>query len=236
MRFKLFTFIAGGHDNSASLCTWWVKFMAMHRRTQSRLRRELRAAHSAAAAEHRIPTIDEILDTQVPYLEAVVDETIRCSHIVPITAREALTDTVILGHAIPKGTHVYLVSNGPSFLEPALGVEESLRTPGARAAKDHYGAWDASDITEFVPERWLRVRDGREVYDPLAGPQMAFGGGPRGCFGRKMVYLELRIVITLLTWSFELLDPGAELNTLETTESSTENPRDCNVRLRPIDF
>lgn len=96
--------------------------MALHRQTQARLRRELRAAHSAAAGEHRLPTIDEILDTQVPYLEAVMDETIRCSHIVPITAREALADTAVLGHAIPKGTHVYLVSNGPRFLEPALGV------------------------------------------------------------------------------------------------------------------
>ena len=31
---QLFTFIAGGHDNSASLCTWWAKFMADTERGQ----------------------------------------------------------------------------------------------------------------------------------------------------------------------------------------------------------
>ncbi|KAK0622783.1 cytochrome P450 monooxygenase [Immersiella caudata] len=233
---ELFTFIAGGHDNSASLCTWWVKFMALHRKTQTQLRHRLRAAHSNAVDEHRLPTFDEILDTQVPYLEAIIDETIRCSHIVPITAREALSDTEILGHVIPKGTSVYLVSNGPSFLDPAFAVDESLRTPGAHAAKDHYGTWDETNVGDFVPDRWLRKRGGQEVYDPLAGPQMAFGGGPRGCFGRKMVYLELRIVITLLTWTFEFLDLDAGFNTFETTESSTENPQNCNVKLRAVNY
>ncbi len=210
--------------------------MARYQGTQARLRHDLRSAHSAALPEHRLPTVDEILDTRVPLLDAVIEETIRCSHIVPVTAREALVNTQILGHHIPKGTHVYLLSNGPSFLLPALDVNENVRTEGARSTKDQCGVWDAADVADFIPERWLRLDDGEVVFNPVAGPQMAFGGGPRGCFGRKMVYLELRIVITLLTWSFEFLEMDEGLNTFETTESSTENPQDCNVRLRIVDY
>jgi cytochrome P450 len=214
--------------------------MASYPVSQSRLRRELQAAHGVAVDSQkdmlanrmrRLPTVDEILDTRVPFLDAVIEETIRCSHIVPVTAREALVDTNILGHHIPKGTHVYLLSNGPSFLLPALAVDENLRTDAARAARDLHGVWDPANVADFVPERWLRP-DG--AFDPLAGPQMAFGGGPRGCFGRKMVYLELRIVVTILTLAFEFcaLDDG--LNTYGTRESSTEAPQDCYVKLRPV--
>ncbi|KAK4201188.1 cytochrome P450 [Triangularia verruculosa] len=233
---ELFTFIAGGHDNSASLCTWWVKFMTRYQSTQAQLRQSLRSAHSTAVSERRLPTVYEILDTRVHFLDAVIDETIRCSHIVPVTAREALVDTQILGRSIPKGTHVYLLSNGPSFLLPALDVDERLRTETARATKKRYGVWDPLTIAEFMPERWLKFDGDELVYNPLAGPQMAFGDGPRGCFGRKMVYLEMRIVMTLLTWSFEFLELGEDLNTFETTESSTENPQDCNIKLRKINY
>jgi len=212
--------------------------MASHPESQSRLRRELQAAHAVAVGREkdasptrRLPTVDEILDTRVPFLDAIIEETIRCSHIVPVTAREALVDTNILGHHIPKGTHVYLLSNGPSFLLPALAVDESLRTDAARAARDIHGVWDPANVADFVPERWLRP-DG--AFDPLAGPQMAFGGGPRGCFGRKMVYLELRIVVTILTLAFEFCDLDDALNTFNTRESSTEAPQDCYVKLRPV--
>jgi cytochrome P450 len=55
-------------------------------------------------------------------------------------------------------------------------------------------------MSNFSPERWL-VNDettGIWVYDATAGPVFPFGLGMRGCFGRKLAYYELRIVITLI--------------------------------------
>ena len=46
---------------------------------------------------------------------------------------------------------------------------------------------------------------GGEVFDSTAGPQLAFGLGPRGCYGRRMAFLQLRIFTVLLIWKFELL-------------------------------
>lgn len=234
---EVFTYVVGGHDTSATLFNWWVKLMARSQVSQGRLREALLAAHSPAAAGRRLPTVDELLRARVPYLDAVIEETARCAHIIPITAREALVDTAVLGCEVPRGTHVFFLSSAASVLAPALGIDEARRTPGARAAKREFGAWDAGDVAEFKPERWLkRGEDGDDVFDPMAGPQMAFGGGPRGCFGKRLAILELRIVVTLLTWSFEFLEMDGSLNSFESAESSTEVPVQCYVKLRKVQW
>ena len=38
-----------------------------------------------------------------------------------------------------------------------------------------------------MPERWLReIQDGTYEFDRQAGPNFAFGAGPRGCFGELL--------------------------------------------------
>ncbi|KAK3374178.1 hypothetical protein B0T24DRAFT_667278 [Lasiosphaeria ovina] len=66
--------------------------------------------------------------------------------------------------------------------------------------------WDDADPAEFRPWRWLRESsssDGRLVYDAGPGPELAFSSGNRGCWGRRLGELELRVVLALLVWSFE---------------------------------
>ncbi|KAK4096396.1 cytochrome P450 monooxygenase [Parathielavia hyrcaniae] len=246
---EVFTYVVGGHDTSATLFNWFVKFMARSPAAQARLRSALLSAHSSSSescpdpATHApLPTAQDIIQKRIPYLEAVIAETLRCAHIVPITAREALVDTTVLGCRIPRGTHVFFLANAASTVAPAFGIDEALRTRGAREAKRKVGVWEAEGIGEFTPERWLKNMEGGAVdeseggvvFDPLAGPQLAFGGGPRGCFGRRLAELELRIVVTLLVWKFEFLKVGGGLDGLESVDSSTEVPRDCFVRLRRV--
>jgi cytochrome P450 len=56
-------------------------------------------------------------------------------------------------------------------------------------------------MTLFKPERWI-VGD---EFDATAGPQLAFDLGTRGCYGKRLVYVEMRILLTLIVWNFELL-------------------------------
>ena len=145
-------------------------------------------------------------------------------------------DTKVLGYRIPAGTDVYMLSNGPSFMSPGFEIEESRRNTSCQASKDKSGGvWDTADIGTFNPERWLTHDEkGAEVYNARAGPQLAFGQGPRGCFGKRLAYIELRIMIVLVVWNFELKKTPPELSGYEAVDKLTHRPQQCFVRLRLV--
>jgi cytochrome P450 len=115
--------------------------------------------------------------------------------------RDAMVDTVILGHPIPKGTHVFIFNQGASFREPALALAEKDRSPSCQAATKEGGVRErnSQDMRVFHPERWLVQGDGSAgekdglVFDSTAGPTMSFSLGVRACYGRQLGYLEMRI-------------------------------------------
>lgn len=126
------------------------------------------------------------------------------------------------------------MGNGPSVFSPAFPITDSLRSASGRGAKNRVGAWNADDITEFKPERWLVEEDGKKVFDAAAGPLLAFGLGPRGCYGRRLAYLELRLVLLLIIWNFELEKCPVKLSGYEAVDKLTHTPQQCFVRLRKV--
>jgi len=57
--------------------------------------------------------------------------------------------------------------------------------------------------------------------------------GVRGCFGRKMGYLELRIAIVLAVWELEFIRPPEQYNGWKRVEGLTRTPEQAYVRLCP---
>ena len=161
-----------------------------------------------------------------------MEEILRCSF-KGGTIRLAKEDTEVLGYRIPAGTDVYLLNNGPGFLSPGFKIDESRRSPSSQANKDNCGGeWDPANMGAFDPNRWLtRKEKGAQVYNPRAGPQLAFGLGPRGCFGKKLAYMEMRIMFVLILWHFELKKPPPELSGYAAVDKFTHNPQQCFVRL-----
>lgn len=136
-------------------------------------------------AQKRQPTCHEIINADLPYLEAVIEESLRCGGTAAAHPRLSMVDTELLGIHIPKGTDVFFMTNGPSFISPAVPIEEGLRSKTSQTAKDRIGSWDSSHISQFDPQRWLIVGpDGKVDINLQAGPNMQFGGGPRGCYGK----------------------------------------------------
>lgn len=217
--------------------------MTREQKSQLRLRQDLHNAHAAALFEGRLPTATEISRAHIPFLEATIEETFRYTTLVPTLIRESLVDTKILGNSIPKGTMVFLCINSQSFMQAPFVINEDKRSESSRLAKDQYGEWDPADMGDFVPERWLRIERKeedskivqREVFDSHAGPQISFGAGPRSCFGRKLAYVEMRIALTLLIWTFEFLPIEGERNSMEVLESFTLQPKHCYVKLKKIE-
>ncbi|KAF4851000.1 Cytochrome P450 monooxygenase TRI13 [Colletotrichum siamense] len=239
MHSEVFGFLMAGHETSATTFGWGLKYLTDHQDIQRQLHGELRKHLSKAAAEKRQPTCEEIIKTTIPYLDATMEEILRCAGTTSVTDRQALCDTTILGHRIPKDTNVILVTIGESIMKPDFDIPDSQRTKTALNATSRIRSWNSSPypVADFQPARWLvpsKDDADREVFDATAGPQMAFGLGPRACFGRRLAYLELRMFTVLLFWHFELLRCPDELSGYNGCVGLTVKPMQCYVRLRKI--
>jgi cytochrome P450 len=182
-----------------------------------------------------LPNIQEITKLSIPYFDAVIEEILRCGNTSTGTSRIALVDVEILGRKIPKGTEVMLMSNAPSVRSPAFQIDDSLRSASYRSAKDRFGTWNPEDVVEFKPERWIANEDGKEVFDPHAGPIFAFCLGPCGCYGRKLAYLQMKIIFLLIVWNFELRKCPEALSSYNAVDGVTHRPKQCYVRLARLE-
>lgn len=177
---ELLLLLMAGHDSTANTLSWFVKLISSHQAIQTRLR---------AAVRRLPPNVDAaaILDANIPYLDAVMEETTRVSGTAAVISRQATVETTVLGYRVPKGTNVLLNTH---MVEEPVGVEEGVRSATSRGAQGRRvrGGLDGEagrGMGEFRPERWLVEGEGGggEVFDGNALPGLIFGGGLRGCFG-----------------------------------------------------
>ncbi|KAF3806620.1 putative cytochrome P450 [Colletotrichum gloeosporioides] len=241
MHSEVFGFLMAGHETSATTFGWGLKYLTDHQDVQHKLRDELRKHFSKAAAQRRQPSCEEITKTTILYLDATMEEILRCAGTTSVTDRQALHDTTILGHRIPKDTNVILVTIGESIMKPEFVIPDSQRTKTALNAASRIRSWNSSPypVADFQPARWLvpsKEDADREVFDATAGPQMAFGLGPRACFGRRLAYLELKMFTVLLFWNFELLRCPDELSGYNGCVGLTVKPMQCYVRLSKVSW
>jgi len=221
-----------GHETTSTTLLWALKILSDHPDVQSKIRSVLRDALPSAANESRLPTNSEIHDTTIPYLDAAIEEIFRCTGTISFNSRDAVCDTTILGHFIPKGTIVFMTQAGNGVRLPPFPIDEAKRSETSRAALASAKTpdWNVDDMGDFMPERWLKNGE----FDSTAGLNLAFGLGTRGCYGRRLAYLELRTLLTLMLWRFELQKVPEELAGYEATDGLTHKPQGCFVRLKPV--
>lgn len=158
--------------------TGTLKILARHPEFQRQLHAYL-TTH-LAPLEDRLPSYEDVTAEALPLLEATAHELIRLSRPTDGAAREAMVDTQILGHAIPKGT-LMVVTGGTTYDETRSSLNVSSEELRQRRGCD---AWtDDRPADELYPERWL---DEQGKFDAKAGPFFNFSAGLRGCFGRSI--------------------------------------------------
>ncbi|KAL2161759.1 hypothetical protein VTH06DRAFT_7542 [Thermothelomyces fergusii] len=184
---QLLTFLAAGHETTASALVWAAYLLAKHPEYQTKLRDEVTqalgadplAGDAAAAAAGDLAGVLK----QLPYLNGVAHETLRLYPTVPLTMREALRDTALGAHAIPRGT------------EMVVSIWQVNRSPAI---------W-GPDAGRFRPERWINADDGRANRHGGARSNydfLTFLQGPRSCIGQEFAKAELRCLLAALVASF----------------------------------
>lgn len=225
-------FLIAGHETTSTVISWGLKYLSDDQRVQQKLREALQVCLTRACTEKNHPTAEEIAKVDIPYLDATMEEMLRCAGTISAHMRRTKLDSEVLGHTIPKGTDVFLVCNGPGFIEKPFPIGEDIRSQSSRHAKERSDKWHPADPAKFYPERWLRTDEsGKQYFDPRSAPTLPFGGGLRGCFGRKLGMLEIRILLTLIVWNFELKQVPQPYASMECFEKLTRLPKLCLIRI-----
>ena len=216
-----------------------VKHLGEEQQAQTRLRAALFEAYAEDRANNREPKLKDILRTNIPYLDAFIEEVLRFKNPSLAFNRVALEDLTISSHYVPKETMIIFATYGPALNNAGSPIDECVRSESSQKHhNDVPGDWADSPFPpeEFHPERWLKTsEDGAAaVFDPKAGPMLAFASGLRMCWGRRLAYLELRPVVTLFVWNFVFEKLPADLHDWDVRNDLFLEPRHARVKLSGV--
>jgi cytochrome P450 len=171
IRSELRTLLIAGHETTAITLAWTLYTIHRHPEVRTRLLAELDALG---------PDADPEAIAKLPYLSAVIDETLRLYPVVEVVFRTLRKPWQFGGYELPAGMTI----------APAISL--------VHQRPDLY-----PEPQRFKPERFLDAKPKPHEYLP-------FGGGHRRCIGAAFSHFESRIAIgTLLReFEFELLEPG----------------------------
>ncbi|GME65741.1 Cytochrome p450 protein [Neofusicoccum parvum] len=146
---------------------------------------------------------------QLPYLHACIEEALRMYPPAPIGTPRKVAEggAAICGQWVPGGTRVYV---------------------------HHYSAYHSPsnfrDPDSFVPERWMGAPeyecDKRDVFEP-------FSYGPRNCLGKNLAYHEIRLILSIMLWTYDIELCDESRNWSDQKVWTLWNKPPLNVRLTP---
>ncbi|GLA36609.1 hypothetical protein AnigIFM63309_002930 [Aspergillus niger] len=211
---QMLTFLAAGHETTASAFTWACYLLTLHPTYQPLLRDEIRS---------RIPTASSPIThadlESLPLLNGIVQEVLRLYPTVPLTLRESIRDTTVANTAIPKGTRLllcpYAINRSPEF-------------------------W-GEDADMFRPERWVDTdKEGNQIVNGHGGAgtnyaQITFLHGQRACIGKDFAKAELRCALAgvLGRYEVEMKDPTQVIHIAGAV--TTKPVEGMHLRMRRVD-
>ncbi|KAG0242244.1 hypothetical protein BGX31_000473 [Mortierella sp. GBA43] len=184
IRDDVFTTLFAGHETTSTALSWTFYQLACYPEVQSRLREETRQLYRDT---HGAPSYDEL--SALPYLNAVIRESLRIWSPVPLNLRVSVEDDYL-----PR-------SNGQEPLFVPAGT--SLQIPIFILQRDPK-IW-GPDSLEFNPERWISGGPCPPYIPPQGLCYFPFYHGKRSCIGNKIAMLEMKTHIANLVNMFEFV-------------------------------
>ena len=210
---QLMTFLAAGHETTASSLTWACYSLCQYPEIQARLREDIRT--HLPSIDDDSETITAALLSQCHYLHAVCHEVLRFWAVVPLTMREAAHNTTIQGQFVPKGTKIIICPN-------AVNTSVSMWGP---------------DAEEFNPDRWMAPGQANRGGAESAYANLTFLAGPRSCIGKQFALAEFASLLAALVgkFEFEFEDPEYPAK-MKIKGGITSRPKEgVSMRMRPVE-
>ncbi|KAJ9152036.1 Isotrichodermin C-15 hydroxylase [Pleurostoma richardsiae] len=167
--------VMAGSETSATLLAVTVYYLLRTPHAMDKLQKEIRTRFDSEA-DIKFATVSKL-----PYILAVINEALR------------------IHPPLPAGINRMVPAGGAHVNGKYVPAGTNLQVP-------HWAAYHSSsnfrDPWLFVPERWLDgdkeyAGDNKEVFQP-------FNLGPRGCIGRSLAYMETRLILARLVYSFDM--------------------------------
>mmetsp|Transcript_12278 Transcript_12278/g.19820 ORF Transcript_12278/g.19820 Transcript_12278/m.19820 type:complete len:490 (-) Transcript_12278:103-1572(-) len=174
LRANVIGVLIGGFDTSSSVMTMAVHSLANHPDVQRKAIEEVDRVLGGAT-----PTYEDL--DRLPYLTAVINETIRLYAPAFIVSRKTTGEYKLGDVTLPPNTMVFMAF---AYMQTDPNI------------------W-GTDSDEFRPERMLGDTNS-EQKSLLSQSFLPFSAGMRMCPGRMVAMLEMRTVLAMLLQKFEL--------------------------------
>jgi cytochrome P450 len=185
------TLLFAGQDTSAATLSWTLHLLSLFPDIQLKLADEVRTVLQSEGSTGRDVVVGRKTISKLPYLDAVIKESMRLYPVAPFVVRRIMDDLPVFDEnndgektartILPAGSiaciWIYGLHRNPAF----------WKRPG-----------------EFLPERWIDP----ELKDigQTNGAYMPFASGPRNCVGQPLAHIILRTVLTRLMHRYEFRD------------------------------
>lgn len=176
--------IFAGSDTTAISLRAVMYFLLKHPHTLAALMRELDEEKAQGRFKRSDGQVDWDEVRNLPYLGAVIKESLRCHPAAGLTLERVTPSTgaTISGHFIPGGTIVGC---------NAWVLHRDRQIFGERPE-------------EFRPERWLEPEASTERKRTMDNSLFTFGAGARTCIGKNISLLEMYKVVPALLMAFKV--------------------------------
>ncbi|XP_022243138.1 cytochrome P450 315a1, mitochondrial-like [Limulus polyphemus] len=175
-------------DTTSHATQWTLYMLAKYPECQKKVVDEVNRVISPGQ------NIQEVHLQHLPYLKAVIKEALRLYPVAPFLTRILPQDIVLNGYRVPAGKLIL------------MSLYTTGRDPKYFPNPDH-----------FKPDRWLRIRDTRDIISTFAF--LPFGFGIRSCIGRRVAEMQMQFLLARTVQAFHLV---------------SANTRDVNITMRMI--
>jgi hypothetical protein len=191
------TLLFAGQDTSAATLSWTLHLLSLYPAVQTKLAEEVLSRLEVMGADQRDQPLTRKALACMPYLDAVVKESMRLYPVAPFIVRRLPFDLSIppTKETDPDGR-----DSPPRLVLP----KDSLACIWIYSLHRHEDFW--KDPNDFRPERWLEAKASHRDPGISNGAYMPFAAGPRNCVGQPLAQIVLRSLLAQLISRFEFRD------------------------------